>query len=380
MTAGAMMSPDFRAMPPELCRIPRWVVWKGAKVPYCPTAINSKANVTDPGTWASFTQAQAAYEEGGYLGVGFVLDGDGIVGVDLDKCVLSGKPQAAAMSLLDRVGCKYIELSPSGTGLRGFGYGDPITGTRGQLEGVNVELYAKGRYLTVTGRPIAKGPLVSLPGFAEVARAIRGPDLQKRTEDNGSNLLYSSVGIPAETIPTEQGQRNKCLFALARYVKGTQPNATRQELRAIVARWHAQSMSVIGTKDFSITLTDFFNGWEKVRQPHGAIMQSVLAKIDPRTPLPDGIVELGYGVAGNQLVRVCAALQAHQGDEPFFISARQAGDVLGVHFTDASKMMAALVGDGVLKLISKGAGKVASRYRFAVTISSPAAKYSSGAT
>ena len=95
-------------------------------------------------------------------------------------------------------------------------------------------------------------------------------------------------------------------------------------------------------------------------------MQSVLAKIDPRTPLPDGIMALGYGVAGNQLVRVCAALQAHQGEEPFFISARQAGDVLGVHFTDASKMMAALVGDGVLKLISKGAGKVASRYRLTI--------------
>jgi hypothetical protein len=364
MTAGAMMSPDFRTMPPELCKIPRWVVWKDAKVPYCPTAINSKASVGNPDTWASFNQAQTAYEEGGYLGVGFVLDGSGIVGVDLDKCVHSGEPEPAAMSLLDRVGCKYIELSPSGTGLRGFGYGDPIAGTRGQLDGVNVELYAKGRYLTVTGRPITQGPLVTLPGFSEVARAIRGPDLQKRTEDDRSNLPFSSVGIPSETIPTDQGQRNRCLFALARYVKGVHPNATRQELRAIVAKWHAQSLPVIGTKDFSVTLTDFFNGWDKVRQPHGAVLQSVLATIDHRTPLPAGIVALGYGVDANQLVRVCAALQAHQGDMPFFISARQAGEVIGVHFTDASKMMAALVGDGVLRLISKGAGKVASRYRF----------------
>jgi hypothetical protein len=38
--------------------------------------------------------------------------------------------------------------------------------------------------------------------------------------------------------------------------------------------------------------------------------------------------------------------------------------VLGIHFTDASKMLAALVRDGVLQLVSKGAGKVASRYRF----------------
>ena len=93
-------------------------------------------------------------------------------------------------------------------------------------------------------------------------------------------------------------------------------------------------------------------------------MQSVLQTIDPRAPLPAGIVGLGYGTSGNQLVRVCAALQAHQGDEPFFISARKAGEVLGIHFVDASKMLAALVHDGVLKLVTKGVGKVASRYRF----------------
>jgi primase-polymerase (primpol)-like protein len=80
-----MLSPDFSAMPAELRRIPRWVVWKGTKVPYCPTAKNSKASVTEPDTWASFDQAQTAYEEGGYQGVGFVLSGDGIVGVDLGQ-------------------------------------------------------------------------------------------------------------------------------------------------------------------------------------------------------------------------------------------------------------------------------------------------------
>ncbi len=65
MTVGAMLSPDFRAVPAELCKLPRWVVWKGAKVPYCATASNSRASVTDRDTWASFDQAQAAYEEGG---------------------------------------------------------------------------------------------------------------------------------------------------------------------------------------------------------------------------------------------------------------------------------------------------------------------------
>ncbi|MFN7121895.1 MAG: hypothetical protein ACK4NM_07670, partial [Hydrogenophaga sp.] len=77
-----------------------------------------------------------------------------------------------------------------------------------------------------------------------------------------------------------------------------------------------------------------------------------------------GIADLGYGDAGNRLVCICKALAAHHAPDPFFLSSRQAGELLGVHFTDASKMLAALVMDRVLHLESRGAGRVASRYRF----------------
>ncbi len=360
------MTPDFSAMPAALCRLPRWVVWKGRKIPFCATLLNSPASVTNPDTWASFDQAQTAFEEGGYAGVGFVLNGDGLVGVDLDKCVHEGKPQPAALGLLERVGCEYIELSPSGTGLRGFGYGDNITGRRGQLDGINVELYASKRYLTVTGRPIVAGPLVPLKGFSEVANAIRPPDLQRSTEEHTSHFNSSVLlcRYPATTLPDHAGQRNHCLFELARYVKGKHPDATRQELRDTVRGWHDLVLPVIETKDFSITMTDFMRGWEKVRQPHGIIMSAIIANIDT-TPPPVGIETLGYGDAGLKLVKICAALQEHHVPEPLFLSARQAGELLGIHFTDASKMLAALVADGVLVLVSKGVGKVASRYRFA---------------
>lgn len=369
--SGAMLCPDFSAMPAELCRVPRWVVWKGPKVPYCATASNSTASVTEPNTWATFDQAQTAYEEGGYSGVGFVLSGDGIVGVDLDKCVHAGEPAPAALGLLDRVGCKYVELSPSGTGLRGFGYGDNITGRRGQLDGVNVELYASKRYLTVTGRPIFSGPLVPLGGFSEVAHAIRGATPQKSTEDDISNPLSSSVlfcGVPASTLPKQEGQRNKRLFDLARWVKGTRPDATREELRAIVQEWHRLAEPVIGTKDFSTSWAEFLSAWDKVKTPHGQEMERILSGIDHAAPLPSGIVALGYGVRAMHLVRVCQALQAHHGTDPFFISARVAGGVLGICHEEAALMLRAMVADGVLTLVSKGAGKVASRYRFTWSI------------
>lgn len=182
--------------------------------------------------------------------------------------------------------------------------------------------------------------------------------------------------MPASTLPTQEGHRNKRLFELARWAKGTRPEATREELRAIVQEWHRLAEPVIGTKDFSTSWAEFLTGWDKVRAPHGEVMGGILRSIDHTTLPPPGIEALGYGASALYLIRVCRALQAHHGAEPFFISARQAGEVLGLHFTDTSKMLSALVADGVLVLVSKGSGKVASRYRFAWSISSPAVKYS----
>jgi len=362
-----MITPDFLAMPPELCRVPRWVVHK-RKVPYRATALNSKASSTDSSSWSSFDQAQTAYEEGGYDGVGFVLNADGIVGIDLDKCCHGGSPVPAAMNLMERIGARYIEVSPSGTGLRGFGYGDNIGGKRGQVDGLNVEMYATGRYLTVTGHPISGGPLVRLPGFSEVAMALNA-STYRGDRGNGSHSSVSSVSsvllcrYPTNTLPGHAGQRNYCLFELVRFVKAKYPTATRQELSEIVRGWHELVSPVIETKDFSVTLFDFLRGWEKVRQPHGEIMNSIVASIDA-TPLPPGIEAQGYGARGNHLVKLCVALQAHHDPKPFFISARQAGEQIGVHFTDAATMLAVLCSDGVLTLVSKGVGRLASRYRF----------------
>ena len=360
------MQPDFQMMPVELRELSRWVVWKGAKVPYCASAINRLASVTDPRTWSSFEHAEMAYVEGGYSGVGFVLNGDGIVGVDLDKCAPDGVPSTDALNLLSHLGCQYIELSPSGTGLRGFGYGDDIKGRRGVLDGLNVELYSSARYLTVTGRVLKNGPLVRLPGFQDVALSLKRmsptEEGQKKTEENVCHLLSSSVGIPASTLPTREGERNRCLFQLARHIKGEQPNATREELRAIVSEWHKLVLPVIGTKDFAVTLADFMRCFESVKQPRGATLKIILDGIDFSAPLPSWIEALGYGEPSTRLVHVCIALQRHEGAKPFFISVRQAGELIGMHYTDASKVLTTLVADGVLSLVSKGAGKVASRY------------------
>lgn len=188
---------------------------------------------------------------------------------------------------------------------------------------------------------------------------------QKNTEDDCSHLLFSSVGVPLQRfIPNCEGARNRCLFQLARYLKGTMPNASKDELRSIVRKWHELALPVIGTKDFSTSWADFLRGYEKVKFPHGSILKLIMERINMSSTIPESLQSLGYGDKCNLLVRICRQLQFNAGTEPFFLSARQAGELLGIHYTDAAKCFYALKADGVLELISQGAGNKASRYRY----------------
>lgn len=150
-----MIAVNPAGIPAELKAIPHWVLWrleerdgKPTKTPY--QANGQIAKVNDPATWTSFDEALAAYQAGGFSGVGIVLtDDDDLVGTDLDKCLNldTGELEPTAAAIVAALPT-YCEVSPSGRGLRLFGFGKLPTG--GRRKG-KVELYDTGRYLTVTG-------------------------------------------------------------------------------------------------------------------------------------------------------------------------------------------------------------------------------------
>lgn len=179
--SNTFIAPNFDNIPMELRSRP-FVNWraegnpgeKPSKVPYIAGSSNSHASSTDPATWRTFDEATASYMHGGFTGIGIVLNGSGLVGVDIDHCVANGVPDPVALLLLEQLGAGYIEMSPSGTGLRAFGYAENLqTGARGKFRGLDVELYSTGRYLTVTGQCIKSEPIGSLNRFAEFADLIR---------------------------------------------------------------------------------------------------------------------------------------------------------------------------------------------------------------
>lgn len=142
-------------LPVELTSRARWVRRNADKVPL--TIDGRSASSTNPATWATYARAKASQIG---AGLGFVL-GDGIGCIDLDHCLKDGVVADWAQDVLDQVGRTFIEVSPSGEGLHVWGYLEPGPGHRRN----GVEIYSVGRYITVTGKPLAVAPFAALPAL-----------------------------------------------------------------------------------------------------------------------------------------------------------------------------------------------------------------------
>lgn len=140
-----------RSIPAELRERARWVRYRNIRRrdtwTKMPVQIDgTAASSTDPRTWSRYAQVRS------YTRKGFVLNGDGIVCLDLDHCLVDGKPARKAAEILAALPATYVEVSPSGQGLHIFGFGSVPHGRR--LPG-GVEVYGTGRFITVTGQHYA---------------------------------------------------------------------------------------------------------------------------------------------------------------------------------------------------------------------------------
>ena len=170
-------------IPESLARLNRWVVWRNdalaggrtTKVPYDARTMR-RAKSNDPRTWGTYEDAQsAAQADESVAGVGIMLgdlgDGRALCGIDLDDCIVGGAVVDEAAEIVRSIPT-YWEVSPSGFGLKGFGYGKKPEGSRAvhQVDGFGqIEVYDSGRWFAVTGEYIdsydvadVQQPLVSL--------------------------------------------------------------------------------------------------------------------------------------------------------------------------------------------------------------------------
>lgn len=130
-------------LPVELIVRDRWVRYTRAKVPI--SSWGSSASSMNSSTWSDFASADASTAG---VGLGFVLNGDGVVCLDIDHCLVDGVLSDEAQHIVDRCRNTYIEVSPSGDGLHVWGMAS-LDFTGRKFGGV--EVYGDRRYMTVTG-------------------------------------------------------------------------------------------------------------------------------------------------------------------------------------------------------------------------------------
>lgn len=145
------------SVPHDLRVRDRWVTHSPSKVPLTPKGRPAKS--TDPATWSPFSAVKPLPRRG------FVLNGDGIVCLDLDHCLVDGELTARGREILARCPSTYTEISQSGTGLHVWGRGLVEHGRR--LDGV--ECYGTGRFIAVTGERFGRCPstLADLSGVLD---------------------------------------------------------------------------------------------------------------------------------------------------------------------------------------------------------------------
>jgi hypothetical protein len=209
---------SLNVQPDRLPDLPdhRWCVWreelgkddKKHKVPYSPLGARAeKASTKVPRDWGTRQAALDAYQQQSFDGIGFLLTGDGIVGIDLDDCrdPETGAIVPMAQTIIDRFD-SYTESSPSGTGVRILLRSDWLPDERCRKG--SIEVYWTRHYVTVTGHPIRDLPLADRSQefrawheaiFAAVEPRSKRTPSGKRHEPSRSGLAPALVPEPASS-------------------------------------------------------------------------------------------------------------------------------------------------------------------------------------
>jgi putative DNA primase/helicase len=225
----------------------QWVCFNKEKVPFSPTT-GDAAKADDPSTWNTFQAASKAWKDhpDTYVGIGReFLKEQRITGIDLDHCIdeqgtISAFAQDAVKSFHS-----YTELSPSGTGLHIWVYGNiPKNIGPHESDGDDrLEMYDCKRYFTVTGNHLPGTP-TTIEDRQEELLALHSEIVARRqaakqntlskspsivTQGYGGDTPYGLAALEAERMAlasTGEGGRNQQLnnsaYSLGQLIAGNE--------------------------------------------------------------------------------------------------------------------------------------------------------------
>ena len=183
----------------------RWVCYDAQKKPIDPLT-GKLASSTDPRTWGTYAQAKAQRDRLNLAGVGVILNGDGIVGIDLDKCIDHvDEDENIILKKYARhlfgLASSYAEVSPSGKGVHILGTATIPKSVKKQMHDIGVEVYDNKRYFTVTEDVISA--TTELRSVQDIVDAI----FDEVTAMEAPPIVHEMPTLPSATVTDEKWVR-----------------------------------------------------------------------------------------------------------------------------------------------------------------------------
>jgi hypothetical protein len=177
--------------------------------------------------------------------------------------------------------------------------------------------------------------------------------------------------IIAPAIPRERSRNHHHLFTLARSIKTFEieydEKLNRGDLRRIFDAWYKASLKYLRPGQSKDEYRfEFLDALDNAKYPLGKwLIKKAIVKDAKKKPLPE--IAKNYPCKKIQfLIAVCREFQRSAGDNPFFLSCRMAGDILGISFTRANRMLQGLEREKILHVVKRGGPDTnkATRFRY----------------
>jgi hypothetical protein len=143
-------------------------------------------------------------------------------------------------------------------------------------------------------------------------------------------------GVPAPvwsaihcTQPHGPGQRNGCLFTLARKLRSLPGVTDPESCESWVHRWWTVALAVIRTREWSVTWADFCHAWESVERPTD---RDLIARTMDR-------VGAAGGTPAEKLERLGREMASWSADGTFYLDVRRVAGWLGLKRMKAWRLL-----------------------------------------
>jgi hypothetical protein len=178
--------------------------------------------------------------------------------------------------------------------------------------------------------------------------------------------------IYMKTLPSSKGNRNRLEFTLARHLKG-EPELAHAEFKEVeqyFVQWHriGAERGVIGSEEF-VTLLQAERDWGTVKYAigEGPLTESFARAMSK--PFPKEAELYPNFLTLQKLVALCCELQECElrkmkGKKPFFLTCRDAGNLLGMTHKYANTLLHKLMEDKVIRCVTVGQRNRSSEYLY----------------